>query len=111
MLSIDGIVAIIGALSLLITTFFTAWAAYKAKVGADVVKVETVAQTKKLDNITILVDGRYGEVLQELADIKRIFAQTTGLPADATKADVAQETADAQHARTAAANQTMKENL
>ncbi len=56
-------------------------------------------QDKKLDRIEILVDGRYGDVLQELADLKRLFAENTGKKADMEKADHAQKKADEQTAR------------
>lgn len=59
--------------------------------------------SRKLDGITLLVDGRYGDVLQELADVKRLLAAQTGSASDHTRAEVAQKDATAQHERTAAA--------
>lgn len=58
---------------------------------------------KKLDNITLLVDGRYGEVLQELADVRQLFATLTGQPGDQARAAAAQAAATAQIARVAVA--------
>lgn len=62
-----------------------------------------VQQDVKLQRIEVLVNGRYGEVLQELADVKRLLAAESGRTADATRADQAQQRADLQAARVAAA--------
>jgi hypothetical protein len=103
LLTSGGIVTVLGAIGLLVTTIFTGWAAFKAKTTVDGVKTVNDVQSKKLDNITVLVDGRYGEVLQELADVKDLLAATTGTKMDRLKADKAQTTANAQHDRTKAA--------
>jgi hypothetical protein len=60
------------------------------------------ARDRKLDRIEILVDGRYGEVLQELADMKDLLAKITGKPSDIAKAEAAQTKADEQVARVVA---------
>jgi len=108
------IIAIIGSIGVLVTTVFTAWAAFKAKTAAsaakvigDENKVTGVTRDKKLDNITVLVDGRYGQVLQELADMNKKFAILTGVSEDHDRAVVAQDNANAQHDRTAAASRVI----
>jgi len=60
--------------------------------------VETVTddQNKKLDKITVLVDGRYLAVLNELATMKEMFAHLTGLHSDKKLAQDARSAADAQ---------------
>ena len=58
---------------------------------------------RKLERIELLVDGRYGEVLQELADVKALLAAITGKPSDLLKAQIAQTKADEQVSRVAAA--------
>ncbi len=65
---------------------------------------DNVDQTKRLEHIEILVDGRYSEVLQELADVKRLLAKQTGEPSDKDRADQAQRRADDQANRVKAAN-------
>ena len=91
-----GIVTILVALGALITTIFTAYSAFRAKITAEEVKEVNKDQTKKLDNITVLVDGRYSAVLQELADVKKLLAISTGEKSDDLKADKAQVIADNQ---------------
>lgn len=56
-------------------------------------------QNKKLDKITVLVDGRYSAVLQEMADLKLAVAKLSGLPADKVRAVDAQKRATEQAAR------------
>jgi hypothetical protein len=58
---------------------------------------------KRTERIELLVDGRYGDVLQELADVKRLLASITKLPADQAKAEAAQGKADDQAKRVIAA--------
>ena len=58
---------------------------------------------RKLERIELLVDGRYGEVLQELADGKALLAAITGKPSDVLKAQIAQTKADEQVSRVTAA--------
>lgn len=55
-----------------------------------------------LKRIEILVDGRYGDVLQELADLKELVAGMTGKPTDILKAQAARRKADEQVARVTA---------
>ena len=62
-------------------------------------------QTKRLDEITILVNGGYGAVLQELADLKLALSVITGLDADRIRADEAQRRTDTHNARVRAAEQ------
>lgn len=92
-----AIAVIIGALATGIVLIIKAIRETKTVVD----KVATVnnVQTNKLDRIEVLVDGRYGEVLQELADVKRLFAENTGKAGDMTKATEAQNKADEQVAR------------
>jgi hypothetical protein len=54
---------------------------------------------QKLDNITILVDGRYGQVLQELADVRQLLATHSGTTSDQAAASIAQQAADDQERR------------
>jgi hypothetical protein len=54
------------------------------------------SQSVKLDRIEILVDGRYSEVLQQLADVKKLLAKATGQPDDYDRATAAQTQADRQ---------------
>lgn len=60
-------------------------------------------QDAKLDNITLLVDGRYGEVLKEIAGLRRLVAEQSGLETDMKGAVDAQLKADEQAARVTAA--------
>lgn len=100
-LTSGGIVTILGGVGLLVTTFFTAYTSYKTKNINEV-------QNKKLDNVTLLVDGRYGAVLQELADMKKLFADLTGTKIDQFQADKAQSDATAQHIRSEVAKESVK---
>jgi hypothetical protein len=56
-------------------------------------------QTVKLDHIEILVDGRYSEVLQQLADVRELLAQATGTQGDRDRATTSQTHADQQEQR------------
>lgn len=85
---------IFSGIALLITTSVSAWNSVRAKQAG-------AAQDKKLDTITVLVNGRYSKVLQELADVKRILAASTGLESDRKAATVAQTHADDQASRVA----------
>lgn len=71
---------------------------------------DNVSQITKLEHIEILVDGRYSEVLQELADVKRLLAKQTGESSDVDRADQAQRRADDQANRVKAANVVKGEN-
>lgn len=75
---------------------------------AEVVVAKTEGQNKQLDKIEILVDGRYGEVLQEMADLNLALATLSGLEADKVRAENSQKKADVQAVRVDAA--TKKEN-
>ena len=76
-------------------------------IGSAVVLIIKQAQTKaaiveikpKLERIELLVDGRYGEVLQELADVKLMLADKTGKLDDKLRAEQAQTKADEQTKR------------
>jgi len=98
---VTGAVTVIGALVAGITSIIVT---VRASKKVDTVIAATTGQDAKLDNITILVDGRYSQVLQELADVKRLMAETTGSTADSKDAAKAQKTADAQHALVADAH-------
>jgi hypothetical protein len=76
---------------------------------SDDIAAANVQQNAKLGRIEVLVDGRYGEVLQELADVKRLLAATSGLKVDQDKAAEAQTRADDQAARVAAVPPAVKE--
>lgn len=74
-------------------------------IGIQMMRGVTSAQTVKLDEIHILVDGRYSQVLQELADVKQLLAVATGGAVDQRAATIAQQNADAQAARVAESRQ------
>lgn len=67
--------------------------------GIRILRGDNLKQVVQLDRIEILVDGRYSEVLQELADVKQLLAKQTGAPADAESAQHAQRKADEQEHR------------
>ena len=90
---VAGIIAIIRVLAE--TRAVKAAVTENATISATVGK----ARDTKLDRIELLVDGRYGEVLQELADVKALLAALTGKPSDQLKAVAAQAKADDQAAR------------
>lgn len=77
----------------------------KVESNAAVGKTVGEARDKKLDRIEILVDGRYSQVLQELADLKQLVATRSGVADDQAEADVAQRRADSQAFRVAASIQ------
>jgi hypothetical protein len=83
----------------LIGIFFTALTAYRTSKKSDAIAATNVKQDVKLQRIEILVDGRYGQVLQELADVKRLLAAESGLAIDHDKAAAAQSRANEQAAR------------
>jgi hypothetical protein len=94
---IAGIIAIIAAISTAAVAIIGALRSTKdvvvrtAQVNAE--------QSRKLDTITVLVDGSLSDVLQELADVKLAISTLTGLEADRVKAEDAQKKADKQSAR------------
>lgn len=105
---------IFAGIALLITTSVSAWKSVRATQGirdtqgtiaqnAAAGAVAGAARDAKLDHITVLVNGRYSQVLQELADVRRLLAAHSGLEADRLKADIAQQQADAQAHRIIAA--------
>lgn len=59
------------------------------------------ARDHKLNRIETLVDGRYSDVLQELADLKLITANASGLKGDMDRALDAQHKANEQAKRVA----------
>jgi hypothetical protein len=67
-----------------------------------VAAMKSVSTDKKVDNISVLVDGRYGEVLRELADVRGILAQRSGSEKDIERAVSARAESDAQVARVTA---------
>jgi len=72
-------------------TVFTSWVAAMKSVSTD----------RKVDNITVLVDGRYGEVLRELADVRGLLAKRSGTQHDIARAASALQDADAQDEKVA----------
>lgn len=98
---------IFAGIALLITTSVSAWASVRAKqesrknaaAGAEAGAVRDA----KLDHITVLVNGRYSQVLQELADVRHRLATASGLASDHLQAEVAQARADDQAGRVVAA--------
>lgn len=61
---------------------------------------------RKLDQITILVDGRYSDVLTQLATVLQSVATQSGIPADQHRADAARGEASAQDTRVRDARST-----
>ncbi|SRR5258707_15620995 len=91
---ISGAVLIIGAISAGIVAVIKA-------LGENRRKTETIVQQNErqlsqLNRVESKVNGRYGEVLRELADVRRLIANQTGLAADKAKADSAEAKADEQ---------------
>jgi hypothetical protein len=70
-------------------TVFTSWVAASKSISTD----------RKVDNVTLLVDGRYGDVLKELADVRGILAQRSGAPHDIARAVEARKESDDQDAK------------
>jgi hypothetical protein len=98
---VTGIITVIGALTTAIISIITT--VNKTKDTVDKVANASTARDVKLDRIEILVDGRYSQVLQELADVKRLLAAESGKPSDLVKAQEAQIKADDQKSRVDAA--------
>jgi hypothetical protein len=98
---VAAILSILGAVTAAITTIITLIRSGKTKAIVEGTHELNQAQNLKLDTITLLVNGRYGDVLQELADVKRILAAESGRKADKESATQAQTRADAQQARVA----------
>lgn len=95
-LMIGGVVTIIGAASTAIVAVVRAVNDTKKAVVETKAKVET--SERKLDTITVLVDGRYSQVLNELAVVKGLLADSTGTPGDRASAIHADDAAKAQQA-------------
>ena len=94
---------IFAGVGLLLTQVLTFIKSRENGAKTDAVVAQADAQTLKLGRIELLVDGRYGQVLQELADVKRLLAAESGKESDAAKADIAQKNADDQVSRVLAA--------
>ena len=73
---IAGIIAIIGAL-----------------VSGIVTIIITLRTQKQTGEIKILVDGRYGDVLNELAIVRQLLANSTGIEGDQVSANKAKDRA------------------
>lgn len=99
----DDTIKVIAALGTLAAVLggivINAIVAWKTKAKVADIKEETKVQTSKLQNIEVLVDGRYSAVLQELADVKRLLANSSGLAHHAENADIAQTIANEQESR------------
>lgn len=103
---IAGAVTVLGALTAAINSIITTWRAARVeKLTEKVAELNTV-QDKKLDHITILVDGRYGDVLNQLAAAMQVVARLTGTKVDQDLADTAQQKADEQNVRVAEAGKS-----
>jgi hypothetical protein len=89
------IVLIIGAIAAAVVAVIKALGENKKVIQTEI--------TPKLERIEILVDGRYSEVLQELADLKAVIADKSGTMVDRQLAKAAQIKADDQQARVTAA--------
>jgi hypothetical protein len=100
-LTATNIILILGALSSSIVAILTVW---RTGHKVDRVATATADQDRKLDRIEVLVDGRYGAVLQKLADVLLALALKSGTAKDRVRAVDAQNEADAQAARVNTAN-------
>ena len=120
-----AVIAVIGAITAAAVTIIGAWNNRVVRaVGENVVskaeavagtlaqKVESAArgQDKQLNKIELLVDGRYGEILQEMADIKAQYALVTGREDDRIRAEAAQKRADSQKSIVARAEKREEES-
>jgi len=104
--SLSDILVIIAAITASVASTITllrsgrvAKAVEETKVTVEATKEINEAQTKELGEVKVLVDGRYGEVLQRLADVERLLADETGRKADKARAVSSQKAADEQAAR------------
>jgi hypothetical protein len=106
LVTVIGTVAItvIGALVAGIIQIIRVLHETKAKVEANTATlVDTgIHRDAQLGRIEVLVDGRYSQVLQELATVKALLATRTGTLEDRRSADSAQRAADDQAARVVA---------
>jgi hypothetical protein len=93
-----GLVGAIGTASGLIIKEIRAKAAIGAAAGDE--------RDRALNRIELLVDGRYGKVLEELAAMKNLLANATGDPQDRARATLAQGDSDAQAERVTLVNAT-----
>lgn len=91
---------IFAGIALLITTSVSAWKTVRVQAAIKQNAVDGAAagaaREAKLDHISVLVNGRYSQVLQELADVRRELAAASGLERDRIQAAIAQDRADAQ---------------
>ena len=74
-----------------------------AMAGAAVAVIKALhnhegVENRKLDHITLLVNGRFGEILIEIAQLREQWAHHTGSEADIIKAEQARARADAHKA-------------
>jgi hypothetical protein len=95
-LTTTNILLILGAVTSSVVAIITVWHTGRK---VDAVSVATDGQNVKLDRIEVLVDGRYGAVLQRLADVLVVMADRSGTATDRASAATAQNEADAQSAR------------
>jgi len=95
-----NIILIIGALTSSTIAIITVW---RTGRKVDAVAAQTSGQDVKLNRIEVLVDGRYGAVLQRLADVLVVLADRSGTASDRARAESAQSEANAQQAQVAAA--------
>lgn len=77
-------------------TVFTSWVAASKSISTD----------RKVDVVTMLVDGRYSDVLRELAHVRKILAERSGSTYDIERAKDAQVKADDQAARVVSAEKS-----
>ncbi len=96
-LVVGGVVTIIGAIVTGVISVINALRVTREKV--EQVASSSAISGEKLNRIEVLVDGRYSQVLQELANVKLLLANATGLTLDADRAKIAQRTADEQAKR------------
>lgn len=101
---ISGIILIIGAVVTGIVTVIKTVSETKDKVvdaTKQISKVREINQNQmtQLKSIKILVDGRYSDVLNELARIKQLLADNTKLESDQDEANIAHTVAKEQEVR------------
>lgn len=70
-------------------------------IGVRMMNGSNAAQSVKLNEIHLLVDGRYSKVLDELAIVKQLLANVTHSTSDQHSANIARQNADDQAGRVA----------
>jgi len=107
-------VAVVGLSPLLVAALATAAVSVIGAIAGAAVKIirevrnVTKPTVEKLGRIETLVDGRYSDVLNELASVKRLLANQTGDRSDGARATLAEGAASDQRQRLVEAGPTVK---